>query len=226
MQRRAAFRTQTTALAAKRQIKALISTEALGRDDLIVVTAGVDLTHFRTNPVVLWQHSADAPCARALTIEAIGDRLESLIQFPEAGKIARSDEVWEYLQAKIISACSIGFEVIEGEPVDPKEPFGAYRVLRSELAEFSFVSIGAERNSLVSERSGRGRFDPGREERRRTAARFQAEIDRERAEHRRHVEQLQREISDERLLQSMKPATRSERHRLAELLQRAMAAGR
>src|SRR5208283_5342157 len=97
-------------LAEKRQVKVIVSTESIGCDSLIVITAGIDLTDYRNNPVVLYQHDPDMPVARAETIEAVNSKLVSLVQFPPAGAVAKSDEVFALITNRIINAASIGFD--------------------------------------------------------------------------------------------------------------------
>jgi len=197
----------------------VVSTESEGRDGLIVETRGIDLTAYRNNSVVLWQHNPDWPCARALTIGPQGSDLIALVQFPAEGRVERSDEVYNLISEKIINASSIGFNSEEAE----QDPSGALRIRKSELVEFSFVSCSALRDSLIVDRSG---HDPARRERQRMANKFRAERDAEMEQHRRLAAQLRSEIADEALLRRMKPATQAERRRLAELLQRERRAGR
>src|SRR5208283_4091912 len=157
MQRRATFRTTTSVLSAQRQVRVVVSTESEGRDGLIVETRGIDLTAYRNNSVVLWQHNPDWPCARALTIGPQGSDLIALVQFPAEGRVERSDEVYNLISEKIINASSIGFNSEEAE----QDPSGALRIRKSELVEFSFVSCSALRDSLIVDRSG---HDPARRE--------------------------------------------------------------
>ena len=42
-----------------RAVTVTCSTENLGRDKLVLVSCGIDLTHYCANPICLWQHNAD-----------------------------------------------------------------------------------------------------------------------------------------------------------------------
>ena len=53
----------------------------------------------------------------------------------------------------MISGVSIGFDPIESEPLDPRNPRAGQRVVRSELMEISFVSIPADLGAGVVARS-------------------------------------------------------------------------
>jgi len=146
-----------TSLAQRRQVRVIVSDESLGRDGLVVVTSGIDLTNFRRNPVILWQHDPSEPIACAASISVAGDRLEALVQFPPAGVCRRSDEALGLIQNSVVNSCSIGFDPLEMMPIDPSKPFGDMKILESELQEISFVSVPALASALVLERSRRGR---------------------------------------------------------------------
>ncbi len=132
-----------------RRIIATINTASVGRDQLVLVSAGVDLAAFRRNPVILWQHNPDWPIARAGDVAMNGSDLVATIDFPPAGASERADEVYALIRAGIINATSTGFNPIESEPgVD-----GATKITRSELQEISLVSIPALPDALITERS-------------------------------------------------------------------------
>ncbi len=136
-----------------RMITVTISTQTIGRDDLMMVSEGVDLQAYRSNPVVLWQHNPDWPVARTVDIGVIGDDLVARVQFPAEGVSEQCDEIYGLIKAGIINAASTGVEIRDVEPVDPAQPKGAMRILRCELQEFSFVSIPAVPDALITERA-------------------------------------------------------------------------
>jgi len=217
MQRRATFTTRTESLADKRQVRAVISTETLGADGLVVRTAGINLDRFRANSIVLWSHDPETPIARAIEIGPRGSELVALCQFPARGVSPKADEVLGLIQCDIVRATSIGFESEQVTPLDASKPYGDLSIDKCVLMEFSFCAIGALPDSLVSERS-RGRpFDPARAEHLRRAEFFKAEARRDRDRHLLLAQQLERERQDERLLRDMKPRDRRERARLAVL---------
>jgi hypothetical protein len=144
---------QTSVLAEQRQVRVTCSTPELGRDGIIVDSEGIDLTFYRLNPVVLFNHDADRAIARAVSIGITGTDLEAVVQFPPAGEIADSDEVYAKIRAGIINAASCGLDPLEVTPLDPGKPGGGKRIARSELAEFSFVAIPAVRSALITERA-------------------------------------------------------------------------
>lgn len=136
-----------------RQVRLRASTEALGRDGLVVVTRGIDLEPYRTNPVMLWQHKREDAVAQAIDISTANGELVVLAEFAAEGTSARADEICGLVKQGIVRGISAGFDVYETEPVDPKNRSAGRRVTKSELLEISFVTVPAERNSLVTERS-------------------------------------------------------------------------
>lgn len=136
-----------------RTVTVTVSTEDIGRDGLVVMTGGIRLDNYRSNPVILWQHNPDWPIARADEITAIGTDLVARAKFPAAGVSNQADESLGLIRAGVISAASIGFDDVEGEPIDAAKPRDGTRVLACELVEFSFVSIPALPTALVTERA-------------------------------------------------------------------------
>ncbi len=142
-----------------RAVTVTCSTEILGRDKIVLVSRGIDLTNYRTNPIWLWQHNADWPVARSEEIDVQGDKLVARVQFPPAGVSARADEVLGLIRAGVINAASTGFEKAQAEPIDPANPRAGTRIVACELAEMSFVSIPAVPDALVTERHAASEAD-------------------------------------------------------------------
>ncbi len=136
-----------------RQVRLRASTEALGRDGLVVVTRGIDLGPYQSNPVMLWQHNRAEPVARAVDVSTQGGDLTVLAEFAAEGTSARADEICGLVKQGIVSGISAAFDIYETEPVDAKNRSAGRRVTKSELLEISFVAVPAERNSLVTERA-------------------------------------------------------------------------
>jgi HK97 family phage prohead protease len=136
-----------------RQVRAIVSTGQVDRMGDIVVQSGIDVSRFRQSPTVLWGHNSDAPIARAVDIALNAGKLEALVQFPDEGLSAKSDEIYALIKSGVVNSTSIGFMPLESEPLDPKQPWGAQRYKRIELLEFSFVSIPANADARITERS-------------------------------------------------------------------------
>lgn len=146
---RKAYGAETTTLAEKRQVRVICSTSEVDRAGDIVVQEGIDLAAYLTNPVVLWQHDPEQPIARCVSIGVEAGKLTALVQFPPVGISPKADEIYGLIGAEIINATSIGF--MDGDAEQMKT--GGIKFNTCELAEFSFVSIPANRGATVTERS-------------------------------------------------------------------------
>lgn len=136
-----------------RQVRAIVSTGDVDRMGDIIEQAGIKLDAFRRSPTVLWQHDADHPIAKALSINVEGGKVVALVQFPEAGVSQKSDEVYGLIKAGVINSTSIGFVPLKSVPIDPTKPYGGKRFTSSEMLEFSFVSVAANSSALITGRT-------------------------------------------------------------------------
>lgn len=138
----------------ERQVRVVASTATLDRQGDIVVPEGIDLTQYMQNPVVLRQHDHDHPVARCSEIAVKNGRLEALVQFPPEGTSDMADETYKLVKSGVINAVSIGFMPGDWEPIDADKGYwGGRKYLSCELLEFSFVSVPANPDALVVERS-------------------------------------------------------------------------
>jgi len=132
-----------------RQVRVICSTADVDRAGDMVVQSGIDLAAYRQNPVVLWNHDPEQPIARAIEIGVVDGRLQALVQFPPEGVSAKADEVYGLVKAGVVNATSVGFMPMDSEPMDKGQPYKGQRFLKSELMEFSFVSVPANRGATV-----------------------------------------------------------------------------
>lgn len=126
-----------------------------GRDGHVLIPQGIDLTNYKRVPVVLWQHSAAQPVARCTGLSVIDGELRGSAEFPPAGASDLADEVCALVKSGVVSAVSVGFDILDSEPLDPKQPRGGQRILRSELLEISLVSVPADTGAVITERAHR-----------------------------------------------------------------------
>lgn len=136
-----------------RQVKVICSTDDRDRMGDIIVQDGIDLGAYKKNPIVLWGHDSDKPVARAPDIAVNAGKLRATVTFPDEGQDADADWVYGKIKAGIVNAVSIGFVPREYESLDPKNPWNGYRFTKSELVEFSFVSVPANASCLIVDRS-------------------------------------------------------------------------
>jgi HK97 family phage prohead protease len=140
-------------LADQRQVTVICSTGEPDRMGDVIVQSGIDLTAYRKNPVVLWGHSADVPIAKTIDIGIKNGKLQATVQFPPEGDDEDSDWVYGKIKAGIVNATSVGFIPMDYEPLDPKSPWSGFKFAKSELLEFSFVSVPANAGCLIVGRS-------------------------------------------------------------------------
>jgi HK97 family phage prohead protease len=148
-----AFEGGVTKAVADRQVRAIVSTPRTDRAGDVVEVTGIDLTEYRKNPVVLFAHDHGDPVARCAEIDVVDGALQALVQFPPEGTSRQADEVYGLIKAGVINATSVGFMPKEWSYLDDKAPWGGRRYASVELVEFSFVSVPANPDALVIERS-------------------------------------------------------------------------
>ena len=131
-------------------MRVICSSDAVDRGGDIIVQSGIQLGGYQRNPVVLWSHDKSVPIAGAVSVGVVNGKLEALIQFPPAGVVAKSDEIYGCVQNGVISAISIGFLPLRSEPIDKTNPVkGPRRYLSVDLMEISFVSVPANSDAVV-----------------------------------------------------------------------------
>lgn len=115
----------------------VISTENLDRYQEVIKLDGWELDHYRNNPVVLWGHDHKLlPIGAATSVEIRDGKLTA------KGKFAshpHAQEIRKLYDAGIVNATSVGFIAKEYE---------GNLITKSELLEFSFVSVPANPYAL------------------------------------------------------------------------------
>lgn len=125
----------------------VVSTPEIDRYGTIIVPAGIDYTAYLGNPVVLLNHDADElPVGRCLGFALNGENLEATLQIHRLTDDAC--EVADLVKAGYVKAVSVGIIPLEWEEktIDG-ETVTIYT--KSELVEFSIVSIPANRQALL-----------------------------------------------------------------------------
>jgi HK97 family phage prohead protease len=140
-----------------REVEVLMMTGGLKDDGYDLVPEGCQLDAYRINPIVLWQHNAEFPVGNAdpETIRVGPEGIRARCTFAPAGISAKADEICGLVKAGVVRACSVGFNVLEREPVNPRDPRAGWRALRWELFENSFVSVPLDPTAGVTARAQR-----------------------------------------------------------------------
>ncbi|OAN54023.1 hypothetical protein A6A04_12310 [Paramagnetospirillum marisnigri] len=133
-----------------RRINVICSTEHLDRDGDIIVQHGWHLATYLKNPVVLWAHDHKQPIAVTRSIGVRDGKLQAEIEFPPSGAVRQADEIFALIKLGGVNSISVGFRVIASEPI----PGGrGMRITRAELLEISVVSVPAQPEAVIFERS-------------------------------------------------------------------------
>ena len=135
------------------EVEITMSTAALARDGHILVPQGCLLDNYRANPIVLWQHDPDHPVASAENIQVESDSITARVRFAPDGISHKADEVRGLVKTGIVSGISVGFDVLDGTPLDPKKPRGGQRFTKWELLECSFCSVPVDPGAAVTARA-------------------------------------------------------------------------
>ncbi len=136
-------------------VTAVISTDAIDRDNEVLSPKGAILDNFLKNPVVLWVHNSfGMPVGKALWIKRGRKKITAKVKF---AKTDLGQEVFEMFKGGFLNAFSVGFIVKKSHSPTPdeikKKPelAEAWRIFDEwELLEFSVVPVPANQEALAT----------------------------------------------------------------------------
>lgn len=143
---------QITALG-EDEVEVRMSTASIARDGHVLIPQGCILENYRANPIWLWQHDPEHPIGTAEDIQIGADDITARVRFAPAGISKKADEIRGLVKAGIVRGVSVGFEPLDGEPLDPRNPRGGMRFTSWELLESSFCSIPVDTEAMVTARA-------------------------------------------------------------------------
>jgi len=124
-----------------------VSTPEIDRYGTIIVPSGIDYSAYMNNPIVLAQHDSERwPVGKCLGFNLNGENLEATIQVECITEDGRT--LNKFLEAGFVKAVSVGIIPVESE----EQTIEGQKVTvytKSELVEFSIVSIPANRAALI-----------------------------------------------------------------------------
>ena len=133
----------------ERALRFTISTAQVDRSMDVVQLDGWDLTAYRSNPVVLWQHDRDAlPIGRGVDLAFEDGALKASVEFvpfdtPEVGP--RAEAIMRLCQGGFLNATSVGFRPTEYEIAEDRDDgeswFPPLNFIKHELLEWSIVNV-------------------------------------------------------------------------------------
>jgi hypothetical protein len=138
----------------ERSVIAIISTDAIDRDQEVLVPRGMDADNFQKNPVVPWSHRADQPpVGKALWVKRGTKRITAKVKFATT---ERAEEVWQLFKGGFLNAFSVGFKPKEGRRPTPDDiksnpnlADARFLFTKWELLEFSPVTVPANAEALA-----------------------------------------------------------------------------
>ena len=103
----------------------------------VVQIPGVDVSIWKSNPVILWQHDRSKPIGKGTKIEK---RKDSLYVECEIYRSVCSDEIFNAIKNGIVTTFSIGFKSVSTDYREVNKTVVRY-IMKSKLMEISCVSI-------------------------------------------------------------------------------------
>src|SRR5581483_7516075 len=153
------------------EVEVRMSTASRARDGHVLMPRGAQLANYKRNPVFLWNHDVDLPpVGRSEDIRVDGEQIVTRVRFPPTGISARADEIRGLTKAGFINGVSVGFDPIDGDPIEPTKPRAGMRFTVWDLIECSFCCVPVDAGALVTARSqerGRSHEHYSRERRQR-----------------------------------------------------------
>jgi HK97 family phage prohead protease len=130
-----------------RRMRFTISTGRMDRDGDVLDPRGWVLDAYQKNPIITWAHDYRAlPIAKCTDIRRTAQGLEATAEFPAPGVYPFADQVYDMLRAGFLSACSVGFEPIDSQPLGTQP---GKRYTKQRLLEFAVVPIPSNPDALV-----------------------------------------------------------------------------
>ena len=125
-------------------VSVLASTEDTDRDQEVIKQDGIDLKHFKKNPVILFAHKySETPIGRAINTKITDAGLQIDIKFASKKANPLGQQVKELMKEGILKAVSIGFIPKERDENNPAI------ITKSEMLELSIVPVPANPHALA-----------------------------------------------------------------------------
>jgi HK97 family phage prohead protease len=123
----------------------VLNEESPDRMGDVIVASGWDLANFKRNPIALWMHESDEPIGTWENVKVAGKQLVGDLKL---GTNDMAQMTRKLIEEGILRAVSVGFRVLDYEPMDQQDPWGPWLIKAAELLEVSAVSIPAHPNAL------------------------------------------------------------------------------
>lgn len=134
--------------------RVMISNSSLNSYGSRVMTAGMDVSQYMRNPVLLYMHERGNVIGCVKDLKVDGDEVTGELMFDEASELSkRCKKQYEFGSLKMVS---VGIDVVETSKDASVllEGQTCESVTRSKLYEVSLVDVGANDDALVMTRDG------------------------------------------------------------------------
>jgi HK97 family phage prohead protease len=129
-----------------RDIKFVISTGTIDRDDDIIDVNGWDIENYKSNPVVLWVHDYwSPPVAQATEVGIEDDKLVAIDRFTPKETYPFGHMIYQMVAGKFLRATSVGFKPKQYVFNDEHK---GYDFSAQELLEHSIVPVPSNPEAL------------------------------------------------------------------------------
>ena len=125
----------------------VMSDESVDRVGDVIKADGWNLQNFLKNPVALFGHDHKFIVGHWTDVKVQGKQLIGRLKLLPKGISERLDEVIAAVEAGILRAVSVGFNISDPQKVEPRKD-GGYTFKATELLECSLVSVPANPNAL------------------------------------------------------------------------------
>jgi len=133
-------------------IEGFANKATVDRGDEMIATDAWDLSNYKKNPVILYNHGMDklggTPIGKALEVRPTEDGLFLKVQISKS-KAPDIQMIRDLIEERILRAFSVGFNPIQTENVD-LDGKSIRKITKAELFEVSVVGIPMNQDSLFS----------------------------------------------------------------------------
>jgi HK97 family phage prohead protease len=124
----------------------VLSDETIDRAGDIVRAKGWHLEDFEKNPVALYGHDHKDVIGRWENVRVTGKQLIGNLVLAAT---ERGNEIKALIEQGILKAVSVGFQVLEYEPINKDQPWKGLDIKKAALHEVSVVAVPANPNALM-----------------------------------------------------------------------------
>lgn len=127
----------------------IMSSETTDRMGDVIRQKGWELEDFKANPIALFGHMKSFPIGHWQNVRVVGKKLMGELVLAKQGTSDRIDEIRSLVEQRVLRAVSVGFRVLEYEPMQKDDPWGPWDIKRQTLHETSLVSVPANQEALM-----------------------------------------------------------------------------